>query len=586
MLDVRTYTWKDVKNTKIVINSTGTTAKLSEFANSSKTDPIVALESVLKLYGFTNIQINNPTGRNIIFSYDSKYNFLIIQLQNLTINMNVDILNGVIYWKPFQGAATTDYKTWDITNGSLKKTFSTNGEEIYLGYVAEAMSEGSAYLWDNGVDVFSGAEFSVLMMDYKEDGFPFVTQPISSDLMDKNNNIIKQEYIALLAQYAANTRYRIGKQKIFQSVQFNYNIENNNSITHGQYLSTENKTSYWGMKPAVYPIILYDSDAEILSELPQINISYTNNAITCGDVSVPLTSDDLLLFYVRTPSYTIDDTSYPDWRIGQNVSSEPKPIPISTYSSSGSFNARYKIYSVTPSNYQLTITNNSIKNISMTETNHQLFKSIITTNTDNFYFDALIGNDHTGETAWTGIITGNRWESFMSIGTYSLSKNTCTLQSQSNLTFLAKCTFDTLQQLTDYINFGDTEAHLVSISTKINAFGGVKDWKWVCQGSDNYLRRGFSAVSGLFPSQIPYFKEGYVYSNNKEWSIGGTNSFDMKFDCQIGYYQISAGEIGLSIVVWKNGKTISSSSNSNSGGTITPVIPTPGGDITPIIKPD
>lgn len=172
MLDIRTYTWEDVKNTKIVINSTGTTAKLSEFANSSKTDPIVALESVLKLYGFTDIQINNPTGRNIIFSYDSKYRFLTIQLQNLALTFST--VTGSIYWKPFQGASSADYTRWDAKNNQFSKKFSTNGEKIYLGYVAVCMSKQVAFM-KNYSEFFSCGNF----MQYNDKEI-YIGQPIKT----------------------------------------------------------------------------------------------------------------------------------------------------------------------------------------------------------------------------------------------------------------------------------------------------------------------------------------------------------------------------------------------------------------------
>lgn len=126
------------------------------------------------------------------------------------------------------------------------------------------------------------------------------------------------------------------------------------ALYSGGFNSTSISTEYYGKKSStktrVYatgqsePIIVFDSDTSINTSQPSININYSATRIKVGTNSTSLSSDDLVLVYVRTPSHTIDNTSYPDWRIGHNYTSAAPVEPIDSFSSGGTFTAKYKVY--------------------------------------------------------------------------------------------------------------------------------------------------------------------------------------------------------------------------------------------------
>lgn len=580
MLDINVYKWKDMRQKRINAGN-GRVVTLQQLNSGVITrSKKEILKDVLELYGFKDVIVeggNDATG--VQFQYQSKreYGFSVV-LQGTKVTAKANCPIGTIYFKTASG--TTSYQTVNIIDGVFSLNSSGTNTQYDFGYVVEAMSEGSTYLWNDGKDILNQLITPLELVNAIDEDDLNNQELFSSDIVDPYGDTVEHKYLNQVASYHTIPRYYIGnKSKSFKGISFDYNVStfSDNIDNQGQYIfnnhiqykgGSKKDTKYWSFKPEIYPMLLYDSDESVLSSAPNLTIQYADNYIKYGDREISIQNDDVVLVYVRKPSHSITNTSYPDWRIGHNYTSEAPVKPIDSFSSEGTFTAKYKIYEMKKTTWNINLSLTGADNILGDEVSYDLFKTIIQNNKGSFSFKTLEGNDPTGETAWGGILIGNRWESFMSIGTYTLSKDNCTLSSKSNLTFSATYDFDALDTYSSFATFGDVTAHLDFIDTKHFAFGGVTDWDFVCKGSQNYLKCDFTAKSGFFQTQIPFFKEGYVYSNVKTWSAK-YDAFDMDFDCQIGYNKTSYGDIGVAVVVWRNGKLVNKP-NPNPGFTPLP----------------
>ena len=513
-----------------------------------------------------------PISLSILTTYDVKSAGQIITPKTRAIGANkisISVDNFVEDGDLFTWSYTeTVFLTMSVSNDTLYNvTINNSSGTLNYNYQAAnvmmlpltevnlAMNDYETYGWKGEYAPFKNSEFPVVLKPKNEDGSPFAFKEFS-ETSDKYGVTVESWLINKIATSASNTRYRVG-ENTFWGTQFDYNVETYSESTDGQYISPNTLVNYWGFKPAIYPIVIFNSDDTIRLEGTSEVVNYQTNSISYNEKVINVEPNDLVLLYERTPTYTITNSAYPDWRIGHNEDSSSPPVTIESWTSSGNFEARYQTYKMLNGRWNVTLSNSGVSSIRGESINKELFNKIIVNSTGSFDLKTLAGYDYSGETEWTGILTGNRWKSFMSIGTYTLNKDECYYQRTSNLSFKAYYNFDMLTTFnaTNSIAFADVEAHLTSIETDIFAFGGVTDWEWKCTGANNYLRCNFSALAGLFPTRIPYFKEGYTYTNNKSWSKS-SNDYEQEFDCQIGYNRVSVGDVGVLIVLWRNGKLI------------------------------
>ena len=612
MLDVRTYIWKDINNTKIVVNSIGTEAKLSELADNSEVNPVVTLENILKLYGFTNIQISNPTGRNIIFSYDSKYNFLIIQLQNLTINMNVDILNGVIYWKPFQGASTTDYKTWDITNGSLKKTFSTNGEEIYLGYVAVCLSKADAYSWDNGKFSFSDLCLTPLQYVSKE-GNEGKNETINSNLKDKYGDSVKYSLLNKISSYWTVPKYYIQTNTCYRGIRFNQDFNKIPTAPQsGKYVFSDDFTSYWGMYPEIYPIVVYDTcnsyDVDTYYGRPmEHTFSYNdiNKTLQIDSKKVSFDADrDILIFYKREQgSWVVDESDFTplQHKDGSQGVADFSDINLKGTSSSGTLTmpdiTGYRVQIYDTLNYSFKGIESQwesiVDKLSLTPIDNPVFYDIISTkNQFELYLDWAKSDDSDYDWATKGFAWISEVHWFHSIGTFTYDLSGFD-QSVENIKHKSSETINLTVKVKNYKYIDSSNTPEIPTETQNkNTSVKIDDWDTSRCITNMTFKGYFASVAGFLPQILTAIPETKYITNEQSgfeliggglattyhdlWNRHSNGKYEAcnlwgnygggygsKVTAEYGYWNYSEeATFGFTAVVWRNGKALSVPVNS------------------------